>query len=104
MVTLGDAMTHLRLRAYGPSEGGAVELFDQEIESEVESMIAAAVDHLSSIDVDMSADPLPPALHHAVLLLVGHFYENREATNTEQARFTPLGVDRLIAPFRSISL
>ena len=64
---------------------------------------SAAIDHLTSIDVDMSADPLPPALNHAALLLIGHFFENREATTVEQLRFIPIGVDRLIAPYREVS-
>ncbi len=91
MVTLAEAKQHLRI-------------IETDFDDEVGSMIDAATDHLSSIDVDMTADPLPPALHHAVLLLVGHFFEYREATNAEQLRFTPLGVDRLIAPYRSVSL
>lgn len=91
MVTLEKAKAHLRVDSGHSDE-------------EIENMIAAADDHLSSIGVDMTANPLPPALCHAVLLLVGHFYQNREATNDEQLRFTPLGVDRLIAPYRSMSL
>ena len=91
MVTLAEAKKHLRVD------------FDEDDDA-IQKTIEAAVDHLSSIDVDMDADPLPPALHHAVLLLVGHFYLNREATNEEQLRFTPIGVDRLIAPYREMSL
>ena len=91
MVTLEEAKAHLRVD------------FDDD-NSAIEKMLESAVDHLSSIDVDMTADPLPPALNQAVLLLVGHFYMNREATTAEQIRFTPLGVDRLIAPYRGISL
>lgn len=91
MVTLEEAKRHLQVDAN-----------DNDIV--IYEMVDAAVDHLASIDVDMTTDPLPPALHHAVLLLVGHFYANREATNAEQIRFTPLGVDRLIAPYRGMSL
>lgn len=90
MVALEEAKDHLRVD------------FNTDDWS-IQSMIDAAVDHLNSIDVDMAADPLPPALRHAVLLLVGHFYENREAT-AEQLRFTPIGVDRLVAPYKGVSL
>lgn len=93
MVTLVEAKQHLR-----------VESSFTEDDLEIEAIINAATDHLTSIGVEMSADPLPPAIHHAVLLLVGHFFGNKEATNSEQIRFTPLGVDRLIAPYREVNL
>lgn len=92
MVTLAEAKLHLRLDDV------------PEFDATVTGMIDAANDHLQSIDVDMSADPLPSALHHAVLMLVAHFFENVEATTAEQLRFTPIGVDRLIAPYKGVSL
>ena len=92
MVTLSEAMNHCRRDGL------------EEFETIVQRGLDAAIDHLSSIDVDMTADPLPPAIRHAVLLLVSHFVENIGATNAEQLRFTPLGVDRLIAPYREVSL
>ncbi|MEP4260261.1 MAG: head-tail connector protein [Rhizobiaceae bacterium] len=91
MVELAEAKRHLRVTFTD----------DDEL---IQAKIDAAVDHLSSVDVDMTVDPLPPALHHAVLLLVGHFYVNTAATTDEQLRFTPIGVDRLIAPYRGMSL
>lgn len=78
-------------------------IIEPDFDEEIQTMIEAAKDHLASIDIDMDVDPLPPALHHAVLLLVGHFFENRGATNAEQLRFTPIGVDRLIAPYREVT-
>lgn len=91
MVTLEEAKVHVRV--IGPD-------FDDELTAQIE----AARSHLESIDVDLSANPLPPALHHAILMLVGHFFENREATSEDGLRFTPIGVDRLIAPFKGVSL
>lgn len=92
MVTLEEAKQHLRVE--GVSDFDARLLL----------MIDAATDHLQSIDVNMLVTPLPPALHHAVLMLVAHFFEHPEATNDEQLRFTPIGVDRLIAPYKGVSL
>lgn len=91
MVTLAEAKTHLR-----------IEHADQD--DLIQSYIDAAVDHLSSIDVDVSEDPLPPALHHAILMLVGHFHLNTEAASDVQTWVTPLGVSRLIAPYRTVTL
>ncbi|TNB48989.1 phage gp6-like head-tail connector protein [Martelella lutilitoris] len=87
MVTLAAAKTHLSVD------------FDDD-EAAIERFIAAASAHLASIGVDMNADPLPEPLSMAVLMLVGHFYMNREATADAHLIETPLAVDRLIAPYR----
>ena len=39
---------------------------------------------------------IPAVLLHAVKLLVGHWYENREATNTLTIKDIPLGIDALL--------
>ncbi|GAB5431054.1 MAG: hypothetical protein EpisKO_04240 [Epibacterium sp.] len=102
MVTLEECYQHLNLRVEknGIGEGGV----DEGDKRELQRFIDTACDHLKSIGVDVSQEPLPPAIHHAILLLVGHFYKNRQATTHEQVRFTPIGVDRLIAPYRSVVL
>ncbi|MTH96648.1 head-tail connector protein [Roseibium sp. RKSG952] len=48
---------------------------------------------------------VPDAIRHAILLLVGHFYENREAVTVGvTATDLPLGVDRLISGYRRVSI
>lgn len=101
MVTVEEAIRHLKLSLGSATRTSEV---TPEVEAQIAKYIQAASGHLASIDVDVSADPLPPALHQAVLMLVGHFYKNRHATSQEKIWFTPLGVDRLIAPYRSVSL
>ena len=91
MVTLAEAKDHLRV---DHGEQGTM----------IQSQIDAAVDHLTSIDVDMTGSPLPPALRHAVLMLAGRFFENAEAVSETQKHVTPPGVACLIAPYPSISL
>lgn len=61
-------------------------------------LIAAAGDHLRSLDVDMSVDPLPPAIEQAALMLVSQFYSKREAMGDD------VSIHRLIAPFREHSV
>lgn len=91
MVTLEEAKAHCRV-------------MEVDFDGELQIAIAASVDHLNSIGIDMASDPLPPALKQATLMLVAHFFENKEAVSEASMQVMPLGVDRLIAPYRSISL
>lgn len=51
------------------------------------------------------ADKVPPAIKAAILLHVGHLYENREAVNVGSiGSALPLGHAALIAPYRRISV
>lgn len=70
----------------------------------IATYLGAAVDHLTSIGVDTSSTPVAPAVSHAILLLAGHFYVNREATGPSPGKLIELGVDRLIAPYREVAL
>lgn len=94
MVTLEEAKAHCRVM---PDES--------DFDSELQIALDASIDHLRSIDVDMDVNPLPPALKQAVLLLVAHFFENKEAVAYDRPmHVTPMGVARLIAPYRGLSL
>lgn len=91
MVTLAAAKDHCRVD--GDADDAALT-----------RMIAAASDHLASIGVAMDSEPLPPAVEHAVLMLVGHFFENREAVSDVRTAAVEIGVDRLIQPYREVHL
>ncbi|MFX7701355.1 head-tail connector protein, partial [Acinetobacter baumannii] len=45
---------------------------------------------------------VPAPIRHAVLLMVGHLYSNRDAVTTTAAQPAqlPLGVEALVAPYR----
>lgn len=43
---------------------------------------------------------VPPALKHAILLLVSHWYEHREAVSADQTYEVSLAVQALASPFR----
>ena len=43
---------------------------------------------------------VPRPLLEACLLLIGHLYENREATNAQPLAQIPLGIDALCSPYR----
>ena len=44
---------------------------------------------------------VPDAIRHAILMLVSHWYENREAVGQPQAEL-PMAVTALLAPYRAI--
>jgi uncharacterized phiE125 gp8 family phage protein len=46
------------------------------------------------------ADTLPGSIRAALLLMVGHLYENREAVANRQVLELPLGVETLLRPYR----
>lgn len=48
-----------------------------------------------------SNDAVPPSLRQAALLMIGHWYENREAVNVgSQVGELPMAYDALISPYR----
>jgi uncharacterized phiE125 gp8 family phage protein len=52
---------------------------------------------------DDGAD-VPAAIRAAILLMVGHLYQNREAVASGVTMQLPLGVQALIAPYRRVGL
>jgi uncharacterized phage protein (predicted DNA packaging) len=91
MITLADAKTHCRVD-------------HDDDDAAIEGMIAAASDHPQSTGVDVAADPPHPAVRHAALMLVAHWYENREAVRDVRTAAVEIGVDRLTAPYREVCL
>ncbi len=63
-------------------------------------MIEAAQSHLESIGVDFTVEPLPTAIKQAVLMLVCHFYDNREIDSAG----TTSVIGCLIAPYTEKTL
>lgn len=72
---------------------------------------ALAIDRIRPIVIEMTvgfgatADNVPAPLRHAIRMLVGHWFVNREAVAEGAAPGeVPLGFDALIAPYRWISV
>lgn len=64
---------------------------------------AVSVTFTAGYGADGSAVPLP--IRQAILLLVGHWYENREAVNIGNITTAlPFAVDALLAPYRRIGI
>lgn len=87
-VALEDAKAHVRVTS-------------DDDDAYITSLIGAATGHLESTGVDMEADPLPAPVVHAVLLLVGFWFENRVAVvGSSPITVLPFGVNALVQPFR----
>lgn len=56
------------------------------------------------ITLSAGCDELPAPIKHAVLLLVAHFYENREAVTSDKGtpKEVPFTVNTLLYPYRLI--
>ncbi len=93
MITLADAKQQLNLTDD-----------DADDDALITRLIAAASAHLSALGVNMTANPLPADVGHAALMLMAHFYEHREAMTDAPLARVSIGVDRLIAPYREISI
>ncbi len=67
----------------------------------ITGLIGAALDWLQGVGV-AEEDLGRPAVLQAALLLIGHWYTNREAVGAADLRQVPLAVSALIAPFRKV--
>ncbi len=45
-------------------------------------------------------DRIPADLRHALLMIVGHLYENREATSTDKLETVPMAVETILSRYR----
>ncbi len=88
-VELADTKTHLRVDY-------------AEDDSYINGLISAAVNYVSELGVTI-VEPAQPAVRHAILLLVGHWYAYREAAAEKPPQAIAFGVDALTAPFREVS-
>jgi uncharacterized phiE125 gp8 family phage protein len=57
-----------------------------------------------SMDVGHPEDECPEDLVHAVKLLVGHLYENRQNAEAQKLQAIPYGIHALCTPFRNFAL
>ena len=81
MVTLDEAKAYCRVD------------FDDD-DALITLMIEAARNHLESIGVDFTVDPLPAAVKQSMLILVAQFYDERDVNIS-----TTSAISCLIAPF-----
>lgn len=66
------------------------------------SDLRAAVSITFECGYGADAADVPQALRQAALLLISHWYENREAVTEGNMSMVPMAVDSLIAPYRRV--
>lgn len=89
MVTLTQVKNHLRIDG------------DEEDEYLVHLIDAARV----SIEKDLRRTfegEVPPPVQHAALLLIGHYYENREEASAMSLHTIPRASRSLLSPYRRL--
>lgn len=89
-VSLEEAKAHLRVE------------FDDD-DDYVTGLLEAAEAYLAKVGVSFDT-PIQAPVRHAVLLLVSHFYSNRDAATDAPPKAIEIGVDALIAPYREYNL
>ena len=92
MRTLAEIKAHLRIE------------YDED-DDLLAGYAEATHQYVAAIGVDMTADPLPKPVAQAELMLIGHWFRQRETVAGEgtASRTVPFSVDALIAPYRSWS-
>lgn len=90
MITLTEAKLYLR--------------FDSdELDDEIAGLIEAAVQHIASVGVDVTADPTPAPVKQAALMMISFLHENHITVEGDQPQLSPVFY-RLLAPYREIAL
>jgi uncharacterized phiE125 gp8 family phage protein len=90
----GVSQTYTGFRVFGVGGNGY-------ILPAFEDVFPVALDAPESVTVTFVAGFAPTPVKHAVLLMVGHWYENREDASVAKISRMPLAVDALLMPYRN---
>ena len=112
LLSLAAVKNQLRLDAADVSEDDYLTtlalVVSESVSNEINRKLYATQ---AELDADVTALTAPDGsmvvtegLRHAMLLLVGHYYNNRETTTTENIRQMPLAFRHLTNPYRLINL
>lgn len=96
-VSVVEAKKHLR-----------IDFTDKEDEAELEAIIEAAQDaveiHINRplIELESSPGKLRPSINHAIKLMIGNLYANREPTSNYKCTEIPYSISFLLDPHRKL--
>ena len=86
---------HLNIDEYFVDDDEYIKALCLAAENAVENHIARPLSEI------MTNGKIPPAVNHAILLLVGHWYANREAVSFAQGQKIPNSYEYLLQPYKS---
>lgn len=90
-ITLREARAHLQLDDFFHDDDRIIESYIRAAEDATAKRMNRPLREL----VDHHSGELSPAVKEAVLLLVGHFYNQREGTTVQNVKAAPLGFEFL---------
>lgn len=99
ITNLSEIKSHLRIES--DIEDSLLESYGDAAEAMVIRYLRRSVSELCA---SFGGGQVPADIRLAVLLLVGHFVKNREASSTQQVISLPFGVSSLLSPFVRLSL
>ena len=99
-VTLEEARKHLQLDDYFREDDSLLISLIRAAEDAVAKRISQPLRHVE----DPVTGELAPSVKQAILLLVGTFYNQREATTAQNVRATPLAFDFLADLNRKVTI
>lgn len=70
--------------------------------SAAEEYVCTATNRTSAELLEMGGDALPATLQQAVLLIAGHWYNQREAVSGVQMAEVPYTLQALVKPYRKL--
>lgn len=107
MIDIAQVRAQVRLEADDTSEDALLTLYlgaaKRAIESHTNRTLYNAVEDVPA-EGDDSALVINEDIDLAMLLIIGHWYANREAVSGTQKLSVPLGFEYLIEPYRHINI
>ncbi len=104
MITLTDIKQQCRIDETDNSEDAMLTFYLMAAKIAVSNHIDRKLFDSEKEKGDKDGVVIDEVLEMAMLLLVGHFYEHREATSDIQLHECPIGYEALLHPYRKIGV
>lgn len=99
-VTIGLAKQHLNVESSFTEDDSYIESLIEVSEAKIAKDLCISVEELGEID---NGTTIPSPLRHAILLMIGAYYNNRENITTANLKEIPQGVKYLTELYRDYS-